>query len=78
MKTSRKFRLSKMTDYLSDQEKTDFLKELLSAFESNDWAAAKSCIDNWENIAELNSIPNVKNNVWAKFNRLKTEGKICL
>lgn len=75
---SRKYRLSGMIDYLSDQEKTAFLKELLTAFESNDWMNVKSCIDNWENIAELNSIPNIKSNVWVKFNRLKAEGKICL
>lgn len=78
MITSRKCRLSEMVDYLSDHEKTVFLKELLKAFETKDWMAINSCIDNWENVAELNSMPSVKNNVWTKFNKLKAEGKICL
>ncbi|GAH38557.1 unnamed protein product, partial [marine sediment metagenome] len=38
--------------------------------------AIDSCIDDWEDIAELNSIPGFRDRVWARFNKLKDAGLV--
>lgn len=69
-----------MVKFLSVEEKTEFLTDILNSVDaaelSGDWSIVTSCIQDWENIVELNSIPNFQVNVWNKFNKLKAEGKI--
>lgn len=67
-------------NYLTAEEKEQFLSELLIATEhfynNGDSSRIKDCLDRWDDIAELNSIPNFKKNVWERFNDLKCAGKI--
>ena len=66
--------------FLSTEEKEQFLNELLDALShfknTKDIKEIEECIENWEDVAELNSIPNFKERVWERFNRLKMNGKI--
>ncbi len=66
--------------YLSSEEQEQFLDEVLIALarskESGNFTIVDDCIEEWEEIAELNSIPNFKKNVWKRFNRLKEAGII--
>ena len=80
MPKKKKSKLNNIVDYLSVDEKTLFLKELLESIEiaasRGEWSGVETCIEEWEDVAELNSIPNFQNNVWGRFNRLKSEGLI--
>lgn len=68
-------------NYLSAEEKEQFLDELLSAIKhskkSANFGAIENCLEYWEEVAELNSIPNFKERVWERFNCLKSAGKVC-
>lgn len=67
--------------YLAEEEKEHFLDELLTLIKrfkiDKKCESIERCIDNWEEVAELNSIPNFKERVWERFNCLKSEGKVC-
>jgi uncharacterized protein YaaR (DUF327 family) len=80
LKTMKNHQFNKIVNYLSVDEKFKFLNDLLEsiaiAAEIGNWSEVKMCVEEWENVAELNSIPNFQNNTWQRFNRLKTEGRI--
>lgn len=67
-------------NYLTTEEKEQFLNELLIAtdhfYNKGDSDHIRDCLDRWDDIAELNSIPNFKKNVLERFNVLKCAGKI--
>lgn len=66
--------------YLSDEDKALFLNELLHAIDQSisegNFGAINSCVENWEDTAELLSIPGFKDCAWAQFNKLKKLGCI--
>lgn len=64
-------------NYLSVEEKEQFLFELIAACNSGESNIIEDCIEGWRDIAELNSIPNLKERVWERFNALKNAGKVC-
>ena len=73
-------RKNNILNFLTTEEIEQFLDELLSASKgvqdidvSN---KIRDCIEGWEDIAELNSIPNFKEKVWERFNKLKAVGKL--
>ena len=43
---------------------------------TENFSLIEECIENWKDVAELNSIPNFKEHVWERFNKLKDAGKI--
>ncbi|MCD6584182.1 MAG: hypothetical protein J7K96_00295 [Desulfobacteraceae bacterium] len=63
--------------YLSAEEKEQFLSELLAAAQTGDLSIVEDCLEDWQDIAEMNSIPNLKENAWERFNALKNAGKVC-
>ena len=71
---------SDMLAHLSDEDKTLFLKDLLSAIEQSEQDgnlhAVKTCIEEWEDTVELLSIPGLKDDAWSRFNKLKDAGLI--
>jgi len=68
-------------EHLTVEDKEQFLDELLSLIEhckiDIKYEFIEQCIDRWEDIAELNSIPKFKERVWERFNCLKSAGKVC-
>lgn len=66
--------------YLTEEEKEQFLDELLTLFLrykiDKKYESIEQCLDRWQDIAELNSIPNFKERVCERFNCLKTAGKV--
>ena len=66
--------------YLSENERESFLNDLIEAIERSksegNFNAINKCLEDWEDIAELNSIPGFKDRVWARFNNLKDTGLI--
>jgi len=66
--------------YLSENERKSFLNDLIEAIERSkskgNFNAINECFEDWEDIAELNSIPGFKDRVWARFNNLKDTGLI--
>jgi hypothetical protein len=73
-------KINEILGYLSIEDKDKFLNDILEAIgksknESN-FDAIDSCIDDWEDIAELNSIPGFRDRVWARFNKLKDAGLV--
>ena len=66
--------------YLSENERKSFLNDLIEAIErsksEDNFNAINECFEDWEDIAELNSIPGLKDRVWARFNFLCVEGKL--
>jgi len=69
-----------MLDHLTAEEKEQFLNELLLFIKNckinNSYESVMECIERWEDIAEMNSIPGFKENVWKRFNCLKSAGKV--
>ncbi|MFZ2808273.1 MAG: hypothetical protein WA081_19555 [Desulfosalsimonadaceae bacterium] len=63
--------------HLTQEEKDQFLNDLVSATKSGDQLAALDCLESWREIADLNRIPGLKNKVWDRFNALKESGKVC-
>lgn len=66
--------------YLSETDKDQFLSELLHAIDQSkregSFDAVTSCIEDWEDTAELLSIPGLKERVWERFTKLKEAGSI--
>ncbi len=66
--------------YLSENERESFLNDLIEAIERSksegNFNAINKCREDWEDIAELNSIPGLKDRVWARFNNLKDTARI--
>ena len=64
-------------NYLEEEERKQFLDELLTLILrfkiDKKYESIGNYIDRWEDIAELNSIPNFKKHVWERFNCLKGE-----
>ena len=73
-------RKSEITRYLTENEKSHFLSELIDAIEiskiSGNFDAINECLLSWEDVVELNSIPKFKEKVWDRFNKLKSAGRI--
>ena len=71
---------NRLLSFLTEEEKSQFLEELLELIDShqvgNSCKAIEQCIESWQDIAELNSIPGLKQRVWKKFNQLKADGKV--
>ncbi len=66
--------------HLSNYDKNLFLGELICAIDQSqqngNFNAINLCIEEWEDTAELLSIPDLKDRVWAHFNELKKAGVI--
>jgi hypothetical protein len=66
--------------YLADEDKIEILSELLDAIKEskkkNNLSAIEECIYAWGETAKLNSIPNFREKVWSRFNKLKKAGLI--
>jgi hypothetical protein len=79
MKKTRK--KNNILKYLTEEEKEHFLDALLLLIKrfkvDKKCEPIEQCIDDWKEVAELNSIPNFKERVWERFNCLKSEGKVC-
>ncbi|RZB34611.1 MAG: hypothetical protein SRB1_00379 [Desulfobacteraceae bacterium Eth-SRB1] len=71
---------SELLRCLSKEDKILFLSELLQAIDRSisegNFDAISLCIENWEDTAELLSIPGLKDRVWAQFTKLKDTGCI--
>ena len=65
---------------LSNDDKVMFLSELLQATDQSisegSFDAINLCIENWEDTAELLSIPGLKDRAWTQFAKLKEAGCI--
>jgi len=68
-------------NYLEEEEKEQFLDELLTLmvrFKIDiNYESIINCIDYWEDIAELNSIPGFKRGVWERFNHLASRPSLA-
>lgn len=66
--------------YLSAAEQEQFHTDLLDAIDraksANDFSIIDNFIEDWEDVAELNSIPGFKKRVWKKYNQLKEAGLV--
>ena len=60
--------------HLSNYDKNLFLGELICAIDQSQ-QNGNLCIEEWEDTAELLSIPDLKDRAWAHFNELKKSGK---
>lgn len=73
-------RLNNTLHFLDLEEWEQFLVELLIAIKkaekTKNFSLIGECIEDWIDNAELNSIPNLKENVWKRFNELTSSGKI--
>jgi len=73
-------KINRLLSFLSQEERDQFLAELLDmadkSRDANNLELINECIDDWEDIAELNSIPGLKIHAWEQFNKLKTTGRI--
>lgn len=69
-----------LLNFLTEVEKEQFLDELLTLIFHHkiekQFESIEQCLDSWEDVAELNCIPNLKANVWERFNSLKRAGKV--
>lgn len=76
----RNQRVNEIISFLSVEEREQFLSDLLSAVDEarniESFDPINECVDGWEDIAELNSIPGLKDRVWARYNRLKDSGRV--
>jgi hypothetical protein len=73
-------RKNDILEYLSEEDKAQFLSELLDAIalskKQNSFSPIDNCMNSWEATAELNSVPGLREKVWIRFNRLKSLGLI--
>lgn len=73
-------RVNEMLAFLSPEDRGQFLSDLLQAVENaknvGNFEYIDACIDDWEDIVELNSIPGLKDRVWTRFNNLKNKGRM--
>lgn len=73
-------RKNEILKYLPDEDKIVFLSELLNAValskRKNSFIPINDCLSSWEETAELNSIPGLKEKVWERFEKLKSRGLI--
>ena len=65
---------------LSNDEKEAFLIELLQSIEESEKHGnpdlVRLCIESWEATAELHDLPEVKEKVWCRYEKLKNAGVI--
>ena len=77
----KKQKKNNILEHLTEEEKEQFLDELLTLIVhckiDIKHKSIEQCIECWEDIAELNSIPKFKERVWERFNCLKSAGKVC-
>lgn len=72
-------RIEQILTHLGD-EKDQFILDLAAAMQtaldSGDHVPLDDCIEDWEDVAELNSIPGFKARVWQKHEILRNRGII--
>ena len=80
LKMEKAQKVNRIVAFLSTDEQEQFLSDLLKAVEkakeAEDFEVIDKCVEAWENVAELNSIPNFSDTVWNRFNNLKKMGRI--
>ena len=66
--------------FLPQEDKALFLSDLLDAtsisIENQSFDAITECLEDWEDVMELLSIPGLKDRAWRQFDKLKEMGCI--
>lgn len=61
-----------------DEGRDHFVMDLVglleAALDSGDTSPIEECLDEWEAVAELDSMPGFKAKIWEGFNKLKERG----
>ena len=71
-------RQNEILKYLPDEDKLIFLSELLEAISlskrQGSFSPIDDCLEEWEATAELNSVPDLREKSWERYERLKASG----